>query len=141
MAINTGSVIKGGLVSGLIINIGETILNIPVLGDRMAAEAAARNLPPFDNALIPVFVVMCFGLGLFLIWLYAAIRPRLGAGPQTAACAGLIVWGLAWLWPSIGMGVMGMYSWSLITIGLVWGAVELVLAAIAGAFLYREQPV
>ena len=54
MAINTGSVIKGGLVSGLIINIGETILNIPILGERMAAEAAARNLPPFDNALITV---------------------------------------------------------------------------------------
>jgi hypothetical protein len=33
MAINTGGVIKGGLVAGLIINIGETILNIPVLGD------------------------------------------------------------------------------------------------------------
>jgi hypothetical protein len=138
MAINTGSVIKGGLVSGVIINIGETILNIPVIGERMAAEAAARNLPPFENAMIAVFVVMCFGLGLFLIWLYAAIRPRLGAGPQTAACAGLIVWGLAWLWPSIGMGVMGMYSWGLITIGLVWGVVELVLAAIAGAYLYRE---
>ena len=138
MAINTASVIKGGLVSGLIINVGEFLLNIPVLGARMEAEMAARNLPPVDNAMIAVFVVMTFGLGLFLVWLYAAIRPRLGPGPQTAACAGLIVWGLAWLWPSIGMGVMGMYSWSLIVIALVWGVAELLLAAVAGAYFYRE---
>jgi hypothetical protein len=138
MAITTGSVIKGGLVSGLIINISETILNIPVIGARMEAELAARNLPPFDNAMIAVFVVMCFGLGLFLVWLYAAIRPRMGPGPGTAACAALIAWGLAWLWPSIGMGVMGMYSWSLIAITLVWGLAELLLATIAGAYFYRE---
>jgi hypothetical protein len=138
MAINTASVIKGGLVSGLIINVGEFLLNVPVIGARMEAEMAARNLPPVDNAMIAVFVVMTFGLGLFLVWLYAAIRPRLGPGPQTAACAGLIVWGLAWLWPSIGMGVMGMYSWSLIVIALVWGVAELLLAAVAGAYFYRE---
>ena len=30
--INTGGVIKGGLVAGLIINISQTILNVPVLG-------------------------------------------------------------------------------------------------------------
>jgi hypothetical protein len=119
MAINTGSVIKGGLVAGLIINISETILNIPVIGTRMEAELAARNVPPFDNSTIGVFVAMCFALGVFLVWLYAAIRPRMGAGPGTAVCAGLIVWGLAWLWPSIGMGVMGFYSWGLIAITLV----------------------
>jgi hypothetical protein len=138
MAINTASVVKGGLVSGLIINVGEFLLNVPVIGARMEAEMAARNLPPFDNAMIAIFVVMTFGLGLFLVWLYAAIRPRLGPGPQTAACAGLIVWGLAWLWPSIGMGVMGMYSWSLIVIALVWGVAELLLAAVAGAYFYKE---
>jgi hypothetical protein len=138
MAINTASVIKGGLVSGLIINVGEFLLNVPVIGARMEAELAARNLPPFDNAMIAVFVVMTFGLGLFLVWLYAAIRPRLGPGPQTAACAGLIVWGLAWLWPSIGMGVIGMYPWSLIVIALVWGVAELLLAAVAGAYFYKE---
>lgn len=138
MAINTGSVIKGGLVSGLIINVGEYLLNVPIMGARMQSELAARNLPPVDNQMIAVFVVMSFGLGLFLVWLYAAIRPRFGPGPQTAACAGLIVWGLAWLWPSIGMGVMGMYSWSLIVLALVWGVAEVILAAIAGAYFYKE---
>jgi hypothetical protein len=30
MGINTGSVVKGGLVAGLLINISETILDVPV---------------------------------------------------------------------------------------------------------------
>jgi hypothetical protein len=50
----------------------------------------------------------------------------------------LIVWGLGWLWPSIGMGVMGFYSWGLIAITLVWGLGELLLSSLIGAYLYRE---
>jgi hypothetical protein len=138
MGINTGSVIKGGLVSGLVINIGETILNMPIIGERMEAELAARNVPPFDNASIGIFVAMCFGLGVFLVWLYAAIRPRLGPGPGTAICAGLIVWGLAFLWGAIGSGVMGLFSWQLLGITLVWQLAETTLAALAGAYFYKE---
>ena len=79
---------------------------------------------------IGVFVVMCFGLGILTVWLYAAIRPRLGSGPGTAVCAGLVVWGLAFLWGAIGMGVMGFYSWSLIGIIVIWQLAEMVLAAV-----------
>ena len=138
MAINTGSVIKGGLVAGLVINISETVLNVPVIGQRMTAELTARNLPEIGMPAISVFVVMCFGLGILTVWLYAAIRPRLGSGPGTAVCAGLVVWGLAFLWGAIGMGVMGFYSWSLIGIIVIWQLAEMVLAAVIGAYFYRE---
>ena len=138
MAINTGSVIKGGLVAGLVINISETVLNVPVIGERMTAELTARNLPEIGGSAIAVFVVMCFGLGILTVWLYAAIRPRLGSGPGTAVCAGLVVWGLAFLWGAIGMGVMGFYSWSLIGIIVIWQLAEMVLAAVIGAYFYRE---
>jgi hypothetical protein len=39
-----GKVVIGGLAAGLIINIGETILNIPLLGAEMAQALQARNL-------------------------------------------------------------------------------------------------
>ena len=39
-------------------------------------------------AQVLLFVVM----GIGLIWLYAAIRPRYGPGPRTAAIAGFVMW-------------------------------------------------
>jgi hypothetical protein len=102
---------------------------------------AARNLPPVEAATIGLFVVMCFGLGLFLVWLYAAIRPRFGPGAQTAVCAGLIVWGLAYLWPNIGMVAMGMFSLGLTGIVVLWGLGEVLIAAVLGAYLYQENPI
>ena len=141
MAINPIGVVKGGLVAGLVINVGEFLLNIPVAGEQMNQEMAARNLPTMETSTIALFVVMCFGLGLFLVWLYAAIRPRFGPGAQTAVCAGLIVWGLAYLWPSIGMAAMGMFSLGLIALSVVWGLGEVLVAAVVGAYLYQEGPI
>lgn len=141
MAINLGRVVRGGLVAGLVINLGEFLLNIPVAGEQMETEMAARNLPPMEGATIGLFVVMCFGLGLFLVWLYAAIRPRFGPGAQTAVCAGLIVWGLAYLWPGIGMAAMGLFSIGLTVLTVVWGLAEVLIAAVVGAYLYQEGPI
>jgi hypothetical protein len=38
------------------------------------------------------FVLWGFLVGIFAVWLYAAIRPRYGDGPKTALCAGAVVW-------------------------------------------------
>jgi hypothetical protein len=78
-------------------------------------------------------------LGIFMIWLYAAIRPRYGAGPGTAVCAAVAVWFVGVLLPNIGfMWVGGMFPTSLTVMTTAGGIVELVLAALAGAALYKE---
>lgn len=137
--INMAGVIKGGLVAGLVINASQTLLNVPVLGAEMEAALASRNLPPVGGGAIAVFVAMCFVLGVLTIWLYAAVRPRLGAGPKTAACIGLVIWTLIYFWGSVGSASMGFYPWSLAAIVMVWGLVESILAAVAGAYFYRER--
>lgn len=137
-AINMGGVIKGGLAAGLMLNIGETILHVFVISSSMEAELAARNLLPVGGSAIAGFVVLCFALGLAMVWLYAAVRPRLGPGPKTAMCVGSLVWALSYLWSSIGTGLMGVFSWNILIIGLVWGLVEVLLAAYVGAYLYSE---
>jgi len=136
--INGKGVIVGGLVAGLIINIGETILNIPVLGEQMDAAMKALNLPAVGGGPISVFIVGAFILGLLLVWLYAAIRPRFGAGPKTAIIAALAFWFLAYFWPSLGRGLMGLMPMKLVTIATIWGLVEIVIAALAGAAIYKE---
>lgn len=136
--INIARVVAGGLLAGLVINIGEFILNIVVVGDEMNAAVAARNLPPVGNEAIGSFVIMCFGLGLATVWLYAAIRTRFGPGIATAVLNGAVVWFLAFLWPGMGDVVMQMFPSNLVAVAVAWGFVEVVLASIAGAWLYRE---
>ena len=137
--INVGGVVKGGLAAGVVITISEFVLNVPVAGEQMNAEFAARNLPPVSTNQIAVFVVLSFLLGLATVWLYAAIRPRFGAGPKTAMIAGLVVWALSYLNINITFGVLGISSMGLVLLGIVWTLVEMLLASSVGGYLYREE--
>ena len=85
-----------------------------------------------------MFVTLTFVFGILLVWLYAAVRPRLGPGPKTAIKIGVVIWVLAYFGPLVSMGVMGMLPGRLALIGSIWGLVEVPLAAVAGAWMYRE---
>ena len=87
--INLKGVIIGGLVAGVVLNIVDYILFGVLLKNDMAAAMQALNKPPMADSVIPWFVFLDFLYGIFLVWLYAAIRPRFGAGPATAVKAGL----------------------------------------------------
>jgi hypothetical protein len=136
--INLGGVIKGGLAAGLLMNISEFILNVPVLGPQMDAEFAQRNLPPPTGGAIALFVIITFLAGLITVWLYGAIRPRLGPGPKTAVTAGLVVWVLTYLFPNLAFAALGFASAQVAGIASVWSFVEMVLASLLGGWVYKE---
>ena len=137
--INLGRVLIGGLLAGLLINISEFILNGVVFAEEMNAAMAALNKPPIADSMIALFVILGFGLGFMLVWVYAAIRPRFGAGVQTAICASLAVWGLAYLYPNLFMIIMNIFPTRLIVIATAWGLAEVLIAGVAGAWLYSES--
>jgi len=137
--INMGRVILGGLIAGVVINLGEFALNMGVLGNLWAEAMKALNRPQVGNESAVFFMLLCFGLGILAVWTYAAIRPRFGAGPMTALCAGLLVWALAILYPSAGIIPMGLFPAKLILYAILWDLVEIPVAVIAGAWIYREQ--
>jgi hypothetical protein len=138
--INMTRVVLGGLLAGLVINISEVVLNAIVLEADLNAALARMNLPPVGTNAIAVFVVMGFVLGIVSVWLYAAIRPRFEPGAPAAACAGVVVWFLAYCYGSIGFAAMGMFPARMIAIALIWGLFELVIATVAGAWVYSEAP-
>jgi pimeloyl-ACP methyl ester carboxylesterase len=137
-SINMGRVVVGGLVAGLVINVSEFVLNAVVLADDMNAAMAALNRPPIDNGMIVWFVLLAFGIGMMAVWVYAAVRPRFGPGVQTAICASLVVWGLAYLYPNVTTIVLGLFPTRLMIIATVWGLVEVLVAGVAGAWIYTE---
>ena len=136
--INLGRVLIGGLLAGVIINAGEFLLNGVLLAEEMNAAMAALNRPPVAPAMIIWFVLFSFGFAFVLVWTYAAIRPRLGPGVQTAICASTLCWGLGYLYPNLFFYVLNLFPRDMIVLTSIWGLVEVVIAGIAGAWVYRE---
>jgi len=137
--INFAKVILGGLVAGLILNIGDYLLHEPVMGAQWKAAMEDYGMPEPGGGAIAFFVIMDFIIGIAAVWIYAAIRPRFGAGARTAIVAGLIVWFLGWFWHMSGLVAMKLYPTDLIMITLVWGLVQIPLATYVGAWLYKES--
>lgn len=137
--INTARVILGGLLAGLVINIGEFILNAVLLEEQMTEALRKLNLEPVGGQAIMWFVLMGFALGIVTVWLYAAVRPRFGAGARTAVITGLVIWLLFYVGPSLGYGIMGFFPSGLLWIGVIWGLFEIPIAAVIGAWPYKEE--
>lgn len=135
---NTGGVIKGGLLAGLVLNITEGVLHGVLLRPQWTEVMNATGMtePP---SLMAFYVVGGFAVGILAVWLYAAVRPRLGAGPGTAVKVGLVVWALGWVWMTVPMALGGLAPWSLAGITLIAALIELPVATVAGAWLYKED--
>src|SRR6267143_1855000 len=133
---NFGRVFLGGLLAGLILNIGEFLLNTKVLGPQMMAFFSQHGFKDPGTNLIIVAVILTFVLGIVAVWTYALIRPRLGPGVKTAIVAAVILWFGIYLYCGIiNMLLFGM-SMNLMIIAFVWGLVEYIIATIAGAWVY-----
>lgn len=139
--INTGRVILGGLAAGLVINISESVLNLAVVADETEEIVASLGVEPASGAVIGMLVVVGFLIGIATVWLYAAIRPRFGAGPRAAMIAGAVVWALAHLWRMTDITLFLGLPMSFMMLVLVWTLVESLLAAYVGAWLYQEQSI
>ena len=138
--INWKRVIAGGLLAGLIINIGEFLLNGVVLASEWATFRQQLGLDDsFAPEQIAVGVINTFLYGIVLIWLYAAIRPRFGPGPRTALIAGGALWVLAYVLFAATLWAGGMFSTRLMVVSIAWGAIEVPVAALTGAWIYRED--
>ena len=135
--INWTRVILGGLVAGLIINVFEWLLNGAIIAKDMEAAISALGRQLGGGALA-MFTVWGFLVGIFAVWLYAGIRPRYGAGPKTAACAGAAVWGLGYLLAAVTPLALKLFPTRIMAIGLAVGLVEVIVGTLVGAWLYRE---
>lgn len=140
---NWPRIVLGGVVAGLVIGTAQAFL-IPLRADAFRAAVAAMGGPSagFGSEPSPAFLLagslaMC-AVGIFTIWLYASIRPRYGAGAKTAAIAGLAVWS------AIALAELLLSLLTNLTVGHIAAThgpniVTFVLAAVAGAWVYREE--
>jgi hypothetical protein len=138
---NMARVVLGGILAGLILNILGFLVDGILLAPQWNAgmSALGRSGEITVNQIVG-FNILGFCYGIAAVWLYAAIRPRYGAGPKTAITAGLALWVGGVLLPNVGfMSVNGLFPTNLTIMTTLGGIVECVAAALAGAAVYKES--
>ena len=138
MKINVGRVLLSGLLAGVVLNIGEAMLNTVVLTQAVAADLQRLNLGPPSGSFIARAVSITFLLGVVLMFLYASLRPRCASKAQAALCAGLLAWFFVYVYAGYLTYAVGINSLTPFAVGLAWGAVQYSLATLAGAQVYKE---
>jgi hypothetical protein len=136
--INFGRVILGGLVAGVVNTITGYVVNDVILkAEHDAAFRALGKTMPEGSMTLVTWIVMGFVFGIAAVWLYAAIRPRYGAGAGTAVRAGVAIWFFSSVYFAIVVINLGVFAFSpmQICLELVAG----VIATVAGASLYKEN--
>jgi len=124
-----------------VINIVEFITNGVVLREEWGQTMQALGKPAqLSGGAIVIFNIWGFLVGIAAVWLYAAIRPRYGAGPKTAIRAGLVTWAVAVL-ANLSNYPLGLFPTRLLVITSIVALVEIVVATLVGAWLYKEEEV
>ena len=142
MAINTSKVVVGGLAAGVMGNIVGYVGFGMLLGPRFEAEAVAvaptlagRGM---TTGAVVTNIVSTFVIGLLLVWLYAAIRPRFGPGSRTAIFAAMVVWLCGFLfhmdWLIVGLMTQQTYA-----LASLVALVQTIASAWVGGMLYKED--
>ena len=129
----------GGLLTGVIINLGEFLLNEVFFVKEMEEMVRRLNITRPGVTFIGVAIVMTFLIGIMIVWIYSMIRAKFGPGPKTAALAGFIGWFFVYFYAGILNGTLFGVPPKLMVIGLIWGLGEYLLGAVAGAAFYKES--
>ena len=138
--INWGRVVLGGVLWSVVYNMLVAVW-IPFFLRIGWAPALEKLLGrPFHTTpeWIVFFLVLSLIAGIFSIWFYAAIRPRYGPGPKTAAYAGLALWLSVKLLPTLAWGWLLELPTRLVALDVVAGLVFIVAATLVGAWPYKE---
>jgi hypothetical protein len=142
MAINAQKVIVGGIAAGIVMNVLGFLGQGMLLGARMNAEMDAvvpgLSQRMMTGATIAVNVITQLVIGVLLVWLYAAMRPRFGPGFKTAAYAALVIWLCGLLFYS-GWYLTGMMLASTYVFVSLVALVTLLAGAYVGGMLYKEE--
>ena len=138
-SINTGRVVIGGLLAGVIIFLS-TVARILVLREQIAGVVENLGLQRLSQTEgVVFFAVYSVALGILIVWLYAAIRPRFGAGPTAAVIGGLFFWLSVDFVPFAAFLRIDLLPLGVVMIHWIWTVIEIPVASVAGAWLYQEE--
>jgi hypothetical protein len=138
--ISVGRWLAGGFAAALVIFVMEGALS-SLYADRMGAVLAEHGLSaPMSARTLILAALISLLMGLVIVFIYAAGRMRFGQGPRTGIIAALAVYFAGYLPTLIGYAMIGLYPTDLLWLWGAQGLIELTLAGIVGAWIYKEDP-
>ena len=90
-----------------------------------------------SGSVIGQFVALDFVMAMLLVFTYAAIRPRFGAGATTAVVASLLTAATTSTLAGY-FTAMGFFTWAVWVPATVASTVNFLIAGYVGAMLYKE---
>src|SRR5262245_56171094 len=107
--ISTWQVLVGGAFAGVVLWFGHGFLHMVLLtefGEGLVKDGLLISPEQAKaSAAVATMFLVDLATGVLLAWLYAAVRPRLGAGLMTAITVGLAGWAMHVLQAGIPMYV------------------------------------
>jgi hypothetical protein len=138
--INYGRVLLGALVGGVVANICDFVINGIIMledGQRMAQRLNLDRDVLASPTVMVSWIAIDFIYAFLIVWTYAAIRPRLGPGPKTAACAGLVIVAAVTV-VLFGFMQMGVFTPDSFMKNAALSTLTAVLTGVAGGYVYKE---
>ena len=137
MAVNSGKVVVGGLVAGVVANGLDYLFQGVVLKPDFEMFRQRLNLDPVAaNNPVP-WIIVDFILGFLLIVTYVGFRARWGPGPKTAIYAGLVIFlGIASVMGALT--AIGVFTTDTYLKSSALSLITIISAALAAAFVYKE---
>jgi hypothetical protein len=138
--INNKSVLIAGAAAGAVMNAIDIAANY-FIDSGLVAQLNSVNRMLWVNMNAPgrfiEYVLIDFFFAIAIVWLYAAMRPRFGPGPQTALRAAGYGWALYNVTQLLFV-MMGLFTLRYVAVNAVLLAVNYAASALVGARLYRE---
>lgn len=140
--INIPKLLVGGLIAGVVLSVIDVAMYGAILKAPMAVAWKTVGRPTMTDTQrdleVPMSILLDLVVGIFLVWVYAAILPRFGAGLGTALKAGLASWFMASLL-SAAFSVQGIMPLGVMTITMLVLFLEYPIAVVIGAKFYSES--
>jgi hypothetical protein len=141
MHINFKKVLFGGFSAGVVLIVINVLAQV-FLGNRIQQDmnawipASAERIT-MSSFTLAAGIILKFVIGILLVWLYAAIRPRFGPGLRTASYGAFFVWILGAIFFSDYL-MIGMMSATTYIITEVIQLLGFLIAVWTGARIYSE---
>lgn len=138
--VNVGKLAAGGVLAGVLMNVVDYFTYNFILVADWDHVARVRNVDPVDLNSKTALAMNLGGdmlLGFLVVWTYVAIRPRLGAGYGTAVIAAFMVFAAEAI--LMATWATSFFSWDVWLRTSAMMLVATIVAALAGAWIYREE--